>query len=242
MKIGILLCDHVQTHLQTAHGDYPEMFLAAFDKLNVKSNVDSKTSLSFYHVIDGQLPRDIDECDAYISSGSKFSVNDNFPWIHQLADFINLLYQGKKVFIGICFGHQLMAKVLGGKVQLNPKGWGVGISKASITCQMHWMQPQLNAIKLLVSHQEIVTVLPKKALLLAGNDFCPHAMYQVDSHFLGIQAHPEFTFEYAKDLMLSRKGSIAEENLSQGLDSLAMKSDSDIVMAWLKHFIKQGLT
>ena len=87
MKLGVLLCDDVRPELQKRHGNYPDMFATLFGR------VDPAVDLHFYRVIDGQYPAALDECDAYISSGSKFSVNDEVRWISTFEAFIHQLYQ-----------------------------------------------------------------------------------------------------------------------------------------------------
>ena len=65
MQLGILICDHVNPKLKSEHGDYKKMFadLLKLTAPHVKTR--------FYFVIDGVLPNDINECDAYMTSGSK---------------------------------------------------------------------------------------------------------------------------------------------------------------------------
>ncbi|KGJ96182.1 glutamine amidotransferase-related protein [Colwellia psychrerythraea] len=235
MKLGILLCDHVQPALQEEFADYQEMFA------QLLSQCDSTIELYYYCVVDGVFPEDIDVCDAYMTSGSKASVNDDLPWINALERFVWQLFLAKKSFVGICFGHQLIAKTLGGKVARSDKGWGVGVATTKIHSQEAWMDPAKKTIKLVVSHQEQIYQLPPQAEVLMGNDFCPYAMIQVGKHFVGLQGHPEFSCDYAKAIMQSRKAIISEENYNQGLKSLVQSADGKLVMAWLLSFLKQAI-
>jgi len=237
MKLGILLCDHVQTHLQNEFGDYQDMFINTVNKANLNSK---NLKLSFYDVQKGRYPLDINECDAYMSSGSKFSVYENLCWIDNLLSFIKSLYIAKIPFVGICFGHQLIAHALGGLVEKSKKGWGVGVSSAHVLIKQAWMQPRFNLVHLVVSHQDQVTKLPPAAKVLMGSDFCPNYMIQVDKHFLGIQGHPEFSREYSKALMLSRKDRIPGLVLDKGIKSLDQTPNYVVVMQWLLAFIKMN--
>lgn len=234
MKLGILICDHVQTHLQSKFGDYQDMFISTINK----ANCDIKNlKLSFYDVESGQYPTDINECDVYMSTGSRYSVYENKEWIMQLLAFIQSLYMVKKPFVGICFGHQLIAQALGGVVEKSDKGWGIGVTTSKVIKKQPWMKPDLNSVNLVVSHQDQVIKLPKQAQVLTGNQFCPYYMIQIDEHFLGIQGHPEFSTEYSKALMFSRKDRIPKPVLDKGVQSLNQVPDDLAVMQWILCFL-----
>lgn len=235
MKLGILQCDHVQDALQPNFGDYPAMFTQLLQDYN------DEVDIHFYSVIDGQFPQHIDECDVYMSSGSKWGANDEQPWIHHLEAFIRELYRAGKGFVGICFGHQLIAKALGGTVEKSPLGWGVGISHSSLITQKTWMQPQQDSIALVVSHQDQVCKLPQGSTVLMGNDFCPYSMFQVDSHFLGLQGHPEFSTQYSAALMDVRRDRIPADTIDAGMQSLDYPADVQLTTQWILAFLKQTL-
>lgn len=82
----------------------------------------SSYDLTFYEAVNNQLP-DPYKYDLYLITGSKYSVYEPLPWIRNLEDFINNHRLPK--LIGFCFGHQLIAKARGGKVE--NCGWHVGV-------------------------------------------------------------------------------------------------------------------
>jgi GMP synthase (glutamine-hydrolysing) len=235
MKFGVLLCDHVQSQLQNDFGDYTAMFETIISTSGVE------VDLQFFDVVNGELPNHIDVCDCYITTGSKHSVNDDFPWLAQLIDFIKSLHNAKKGFVGICFGHQLIAKALGGDVERAYKGWGIGIAKANITKQEAWMHPISKEIKLIVSHQDQISKLPIGAEVLLTSDFCPYSMFKIGDHFLGVQGHPEFTPIYSYALMDSRRDRIPAERIALGVNSLSVKPDDVLMMKWLLQFLQQTI-
>jgi len=235
MKLGILQCDDVRSSLQPVYGNYASMFEALFQQ------VDEAIDLHFYLVIDGQLPQHIDECDAYICSGSKWGVNDDDLWISQLENFIRALYVEGKGLVGICFGHQLIAKALDGEVETNPLGWGVGIAHANVLAEQSWMQPKQDNIALVVCHQDQVCKLPFSAQVLMSNDFCPYSMFQVDTHFLGLQGHPEFTAQYSAVLMEQRRDIIPADTINSAMNSLNYKADDKLITQWMLAFLRQTM-
>ncbi len=81
MKIGILQCDRVLEQFQPIFGDYPEMITALFAK------VEPDCRFKAYQVQPLEYPQDLNECDAYITTGSRHGVNDD-EWIKRLEAFI----------------------------------------------------------------------------------------------------------------------------------------------------------
>ena len=127
MKIGILKADKVRHELRDHFGEYPAMFE------NLLREVEADIEIVIYDVISGEYPKQMDEVQGYIITGSKMSVYDEIDWIKQLGEFVQELHKKKKKLIGICFGHQLVAHFLGGKTQKSDKGWGIGIHESILT-------------------------------------------------------------------------------------------------------------
>ena len=235
MKIGVLVCDHIQEKLQAEHGDYPQMFTRFIKEM------DESFTINLYDVTECDLPAYIDECDAYMATGSQYSAYENHAWIDQLTLFVRELYTNKKPFVGICFGHQVIAMALGGNVEKSHKGWGIGVSRGMVQRELPWMTPMKEELNLMVTHQDQVTQLPPEGHILMGNAFCPNAMMQISDHFLGIQGHPEFTKSYLHDLVQTREEVIPEHVFKAGLDSLELKTDGKLLGQWIGAFYRQLL-
>jgi len=234
MIIGLLQCDHVNPEFQHIISDYPQ----AFGDLFAKYAPDIQ--LRVYDVCHGELPQSIGECQGYITTGSRYSVYDNEPWIHALAEFVRQVHAHNAKFVGICFGHQLIAQALGGKVAKSDHGWCIGTKPVTLQETPAWMTPGQSEYRLLLSHQDQVLEVPQGGKVFGGNEHCPISMLGVGSNMLGIQAHPEFTPEYAAALMDARRERIGNETVEHAKQTLAEKTDEAAVVHWIDSFFKQG--
>ena len=231
IRLAILKTDYVRTEWVPEYGEYPDMFEAVFRKCD--------PSISF-QTFDTQLneyPADLDEFDAYLITGSKSSVYDKAPWIERLVEFVRELHELRKKLIGICFGHQLVAEALGGRVEKSPKGWGVGVHTHIFNELPEWHDGEIREFNILVSHQDQVVQNAHGVKVLAGSDFCENAVCQLDDHILTFQGHPEFVPGYSRKIIEFRKEMIGEKVSRSGLESLSIAPDSLKVTKWIANFI-----
>jgi len=235
MKIGILETDILDKNIREKHGSYPDMFK------KLLQSVDNNLLFQTYQVINLEYPLTIDDCDAYLITGSKFNAYDDELWINRLKEYVVKLVHHQKKLIGICFGHQVIAQALNGQVEKSEKGWGVGLYSSHIQNSKSWIQPEMDNFSLLVSHQDQVVKLPAKAELLASNDFCPNSGFIISNHVLTFQGHPEFNSEYLKYIMNKRRNVIGDTNYLNAMHSLKNSVDSNVVAQWIVKFLKQEM-
>ena len=150
LTIGILLTDHVLEDLQIQHGDQDDFYYKLFKE------VDTDIKLKIYDVTVADYPESINECDGYLITGSKLSVYDDVQWIRDLETYIHLLHSKKKALLGVCFGHQLIAKALGGEVRKADKGWVLGLQDYQFHKSFPWLNKMNTRVRLIHSHQDQV--------------------------------------------------------------------------------------
>lgn len=188
MKIGILKADDVRPELVGDFGEYPEMFRQLFRQL------DPSIKTVSYDVVRDHYPQDIDEVDAYLLTGSRYSAYDDLPWIHQLAAFIQTLHQRRKKLVGICFGHQLIAHSLDGLTEKSGRGWGIGVYPVKLnnisSTALSGIVGDTQSFSIASSHQDQVIRAAAGSKVIAGDDFCPIAMTVLGEHILTFQGHP----------------------------------------------------
>lgn len=233
MKIGILDADELKKEVIKEYGTYSDMFVQLFQ------SVDTSHTFNSYPVCQKIYPNDINDCDAYIITGSKASAYDNDSWIKLLKSYILLLLKQKKKLVGICFGHQIIAEALGGQVKKNNNGWGVGLMTNTVLDEKSWMKPKQKEVDLLVSHQDQVVTLPDNAELIATNSFCLNSGFQISDQLITLQGHPEFSNAYLMFLMQGRREVIGEENYQHALTSLKQPADDKLIAKWILEFLKE---
>lgn len=230
MTVGLLLCDHLDPDVVEQVGDYTELFPAAFGPAGV--------DLRIYDVTAGVFPSSLDECDGWIVSGSRRSAYEDEGWIHQLSDLIVELVASRRRTVGICFGHQLIARALGGTVERAEVGWGVGAKRFELTEHPEWVDPDRDGFTLLMSHRDQVTRLPEGAQVIATAAYCPVGAYRIDDHVFCVQGHPEFVPTLSSILMRKRREVIGDAVVDAGLASLEGPIDSDRVIDWMADFLR----
>jgi len=232
ISIGLLGCDHIAERFLPIAGDYGDLFAAMLKP------VGDKLTLQYFDVCNGELPTTTESCDAYLCTGSRFSAYDDYPWVQALKSFVRGLHDARKPFVGICFGHQILAEALGGKVERSGQGWGVGVHTMEILRAETWMRPALSACKLQYLHQDQVTQLPPQSTLLARSGHCRVAMFRVGERLLGIEGHPEFPAALNKAIIVDRTTLIGPERAHAALASINESTDHAVVAGWIIEFLR----
>lgn len=190
-------------------------------------------------VKDGVLPTSPLDFDGYVITGSPASVNDDrLVWLIPFLDFIRQIHAAKQPLIGLCFGHQAVARALGGQVSRHAEGWGLGTATTYWRKKSPWMQPALAATTLMAAHNEQVTLLPDGAECLGGNDFCPIASMQMGQHIWTTQYHPEMSLKFMQALLSHLRGKLDAGTLENAMVSLSQMSDATLWGRWMVQFME----
>ena len=130
--------------------------------------------------------------------GSRASVHDEDPWQKRLADFLKESWSKAIPTLGICFGHQLIAHILGGKVEYLPYKHK-GLRTVELLDNPLWGKGRSGP--LVVSHQEVVTQCPASCRVAArSKDIAIDGMAHSDLPIWSFQPHPEATRLFLKGL------------------------------------------
>lgn len=227
MRLGLLLVGHVAETSTHIAGDYPELFTALLG---------DDLELVRYDLDADRFPDSGRECDGWLLSPSRCSVYDAHPWIRSAEDLLRELLATERPYVGICFGHQLVAQALGARVEQAPTGWEVGLHDYEIVATRPWMDPPAASVALIASHEDQVTEVPPGAELLLRTAGCPVAGLTIGERAWTVQPHPEFVPALADDLLERRIDLIGAERVAAARASLGRPPDGAVVAGWIRTF------
>lgn len=147
-----------------------------------------------------EFPKDLGIYDHIILSGSEDSILNERDWIDKEMELVHEIIDLKIPTLGICFGHQLIAKALLGKD---------GVQKAEPP-EIGWKEVRVikdyplftnlgKEFFVFNSHFDEVCNLGSEFDILAESDLCGvSAFKKKDIPIYGIQFHPEINIESGK--------------------------------------------
>jgi GMP synthase-like glutamine amidotransferase len=153
IRLALLLADTPAPTIVEKYGDYCVQFTNllrnAIDR-NKRLRESATLEIKGFDVVHNmELPNDLSQFDAIMITGSGVhsthfafplrsthdwpfkhsaaSAYEDKPWINRLVGFTeNVITKHPAVrIVGVCFGHQIVAKAMGGEVIKNPLGWEV---------------------------------------------------------------------------------------------------------------------
>jgi GMP synthase (glutamine-hydrolysing) len=146
--------------------------------------------------------------DALMVSGSPLDAWSDDPIVLRLTSLLHIAVTSEQPVFGVCFGHQILARAMGGKVQHNPVGWEVGETEITLTPAGH-ASPLFAGLpatfRAIAGHQDAVLSLPPDAVLLATNFHTPIQAFAVGDYAFGVQFHPEMNGQILRTLWKDRR-------------------------------------
>lgn len=223
MKIGILQTGHAPDEIQAKLGDFDTMFGRLL--------ADAGLTFQTFNVVDMDFPDNVNTCDGWLVTGSRHGAYEDHAFIPPLEDFIRNARTADVPMVGICFGHQIIAQALGGKVVKFDGGWAVGRQSYK------WGDTD---IALNAWHQDQVVALPDGARALACNDFCENAAVVYGNQAFTVQPHPEFGDEVIDGLArIKGPGVVPDPLLEQVQANMGKDNANDQLSAMIIQFFRE---
>ncbi|HLS83189.1 MAG TPA: glutamine amidotransferase [Arenimonas sp.] len=166
------------------------------------------------HVLDGEpLPGHHDWAGVLVT-GSGAMVTERLDWSERSADWLRAGAGAGLPVLGICYGHQLLAHALGGKVDDNPRGREMG----TVPLRLHPAAAEdplfagLPAGMLAqTTHLQTVLEPPPGATVLAESERDGCQAFRWGEAAWGVQFHPEFSTGMMRGYIRGRAEALARE-------------------------------
>jgi len=232
-RVLILQAGSTAPAVRTAAGDYPAWFAR---------HLGSRAELRVVRPYEERIPP-LAPFHGVLMTGSPRSVTASEPWMEEAAAYMLAAARTRPV-LGVCFGHQLLARALGGRVEANPRGREAGTVEVELTEEgaadpLFAGSPRRFLVQ--QTHADHVVELPTGAALLARNDFSPVQAFAVGEAIRCIQFHPEMDAERSR-LSSEARRELLDVQAPGGavavLASIRVTSEAHLCLInWLDRFV-----
>lgn len=153
--------------------------------------------------------------DAAVVTGSPASARADGPWLDSLKGWLNGAIEDEMPVLGICFGQQVLADVLGGRVEQMGK-YELGYHMIRHDPESRLFEGIDEWFTAFTAHSDEVVELPPGAKPIAENNFSVHGFKK--SHVFAVQFHPAFDMETAETVLEYKD--VPEERIEHVVDEI----------------------
>lgn len=169
-----------------------------FEDWIIEKLVNENLKINVLDIQKGDLLPDIKLCDGIIITGSHSMVSDEESWSKEIEKWLLEVKDKDTPTLAICYGHQLLAKALGGESGYHEKGIEIGTVEVKLTESVKedklfsYLPSRFLAHTI---HSQTALKLPNGAINLAFNSHDKNHAFRVGKNIWGVQFHPEFDKE-----------------------------------------------
>lgn len=218
----ILKTGSAPTAVASEHGDFESWFC---------DYLAAPVPVQVINAVAGEALPDAEQLAGVLVTGSPAMVSHREDWSERAASWLVRIHQAQVPLLGVCYGHQLIAHALGGRVGPNPAGRHIGTARLQFTPAARgdallgdvflggvfsgdsWQDGADAELLVQVTHQEHVQEPPPGAQILAQVALDPHHALRFGPSTWGLQFHPEFTAPVLRSYVALRRENIASEGL-----------------------------
>ena len=221
--------------IKKVHGDFEDWFaerMGASDLLQVDV------------YLKAPLP-DAEDLAGIVITGSAAMVSEKEDWSENTAVWLAQAVQKEIPVLGVCYGHQLLAQALGGRVGPNPAGRQIGTVESQLT-DSGQNDPLLGHLPRIFSaqssHSEVVLDLPPGAERLATSPLTDNFAIRFAENVWGVQFHPEFSAPVMSEYIHYRADDLRAEGLSPErlLDKTTDTDEANSVLLKFANMFKEN--
>lgn len=197
--------------------------------------------ISVFAVKDGIFPDTVTDFDGIMITGSPASVHDGEEWIARLEQVVRDSVAAQVPLFGACFGHQVIAKALGGTVAENPGGWVFGLARSEVTDAPDWARTMPARFGQYAAHVEQVTDLPDGARVWARAAHCDAVGFVIGNRVFTTQNHPEMTHGFMAALIEEYGPKLPPDVLEAAQTSMSHTADTAAFSETVARFFEQAV-
>jgi GMP synthase (glutamine-hydrolysing) len=233
MTVLIVQTGSAPEQLRNRLGDFPHWFQRGLGLADADVTI-----------VDVQAGQDLPpphRVSAAVVTGSAAMVTQRLDWSERTAQWLVDAVRRDVPLLGVCYGHQLLAHALGGRVADNPRGREIG------TVQIDCLAPAatdpllaaLGDFAAHATHLQTVVELPGNASVLARSSHDDHQAVRYSKRAWGLQFHPEFSVAAMRGYLHLRADALRDEGLDAERIGAAVQS-SPRARALLRRFLKSA--
>ncbi|KAL1836506.1 hypothetical protein VTJ49DRAFT_5064 [Mycothermus thermophilus] len=267
LRLAILEADTPVPLTHAHYHGYLGVFRHLFTRAASPTPLDSIITLTGHDVVSNGHARpnspaypSLDDVDAILITGSKHTAFADDEWVVRLVDFVRsaLEHPRRIKIVGICFGHQIVARALGTEVGRSDAGWEVSVTETKLTplgksvffgspssssssSSSSEVSTNRDTLSIQQMHRDQVLGLPEGAQLLASTDVCPNHGFLIPGRVITVQGHPEFTADIMREILDLRHeaGIFPDDVYASGVERNGDHHDGVLVARAILRFLQE---
>ncbi|KAK3303706.1 class I glutamine amidotransferase-like protein [Chaetomium strumarium] len=251
IRLAILLTDEPLPSIAAKLGGFDSIFTsllrAGCESLDPPQPLTSQLTLTAHNVVgaaaagDDEAYPDPATIDAVLITGSRYAAYADDEWIVRLTYYTRRLLDGGRVrVIGVCFGHQIVARALGAPVARSSAGWELSVTELELTEEGKRVFG-VNSLKIYQTHRDAILAYPPGVIPLARTELCPKQGMYVPRRLITVQGHPEFSQFMMTEMLRVRHaaGTIPDGAFEDAMRRVADDHDGVVVARAFLRFLRE---
>lgn len=192
-KLFIIKAGTTFKNTKNENGDFENWVIEKLDNDNLEKKV--------IDIQNGEPLPSYSECAGVIITGSHSMVTDEEPWSLKIEKWIPSLIENEVPLLGICYGHQLLAKSMNGFSTYHRNGMEIGTVDISLTDEAkddELFKDMPKSFKAHTIHSQTVEEIPSNSVRLAFNKHDKNHSFRIGKNAWGVQFHPEYNTNVMK--------------------------------------------